>query len=310
MRRLRIAIFGGLVLSLTASGFASAADMAVKAPPVPAIEPPTWDGLYVGVNAGYSVGHDPFTEKAVFGVGPNTMVATPQGGLFGAQAGYNWQRGNIVLGVEGDVQWTGQRSTTCGVTCLENYFGEFDSGTVTHKLSWFSTARARIGYANGNYFFYGTGGGAWGGLKETIQPESELVQFSPLNYNAVLDGWVGGVGLEVLLGGHWSAKFEYLHVVLGKLMTTGNMAEPDVTTAAVRDDIVRFGVNYRFTDGKAVAAMGAPWSGMPFADGRVEIGAGGTQLLDRNLRRSQCRLRVRQRQAQSDICAIQRLPRV
>ncbi len=273
MRRFRVAIFGGLVLSLAAGGVAFAADMAVKAPPPPIVAPPTWDGLYSGINGGYSVGHDPFTQTD-FGFGPDTMIATPQGALFGAQAGYNWQRGNIVLGVEGDAQWTGQQSTTCGVTCLQNYLGEYDSVTVSQKLLWLLTARTRVGYANGNYFLYVTGGGAWGGLKETIQPQSELAAFIPLNYNAVLDGWVGGAGLEIMLGGHWSAKVEYLHVDLGRLTTTGTVpmscigagcAGPisDATTASVRDDIVRFGVNYRFADGAAVAATGAAWGAPP-----------------------------------------------
>jgi opacity protein-like surface antigen len=147
-RALRTLFVGFFALSFV-SGFALAADMAVKAPPAP-VAPPTWDGLYVGLNGGYSVGHDSFVQTD-FGIGPFGMVTTPQGGLFGAQAGYNWQRGNVVVGLEGDVQWTGQQSTTCGVTCLENYNGEYDSVRISQRLSWFSTARARIGYADGNY---------------------------------------------------------------------------------------------------------------------------------------------------------------
>ncbi len=269
-RALRTLLVGFFALSF-ASGFASAADMAVKAPPAP-VALPTWDGLYVGLNGGYSVGHDPFVQTD-FGVGPNTMVATPQGGLFGAQAGYNWQRGNVVLGLEGDVQWTGQQSTTCGVTCLENYFAEYDSVRISQRLSWFATARARLGYADGNFLFYVTGGGAWGGLKETIQPLSELGPLVPLNYSAVLDGWTAGFGLEVLLGGRWTGKIEYLHVDLGKWTTAGTAPLAcnglggcigpvnDATTATVRDDIIRVGFNYRLSDG-AAAATGA-WGMAP-----------------------------------------------
>jgi outer membrane immunogenic protein len=258
MRKITI-IFAALALS----GPAFAADMAVKAPPPPVV--PTWDGIYVGLNGGYSVGHDPYIQSDFVGIGPARMITTPQGGLFGAQAGYNWQHGNVVLGVEGDAQWTSQKSSTCGVTCLENYFAEFDAVSIHQKLSWFSTARARLGYADGNFLFYVTGGGAWGGVKETIQDAVETVPFVPLNFSSTLAGWVGGIGLEVLLGGPWSAKIEYLHLDLGKWTAAGVTPAAcgpavcsgpftDVTTTAVRDDIVRFGVNYRLNGAPAAAS--------------------------------------------------------
>ena len=52
---------------------------------------------------------------------PSTPRVTPKGGLFGGQAGYNYQAGNIVVGVEGDIQWSGEHDTAgCGLDCFAN----------------------------------------------------------------------------------------------------------------------------------------------------------------------------------------------
>ncbi len=52
-----------------------------------------WSGLYAGVNGGY-------------GWSANTDNLDPAGGFGGGQIGYNFQRGNIVFGVEADTATT------------------------------------------------------------------------------------------------------------------------------------------------------------------------------------------------------------
>ncbi len=92
---------------------ALAADMAVKAPPPPAVAYYDWTGFYLGANAGYSIGRDPNTVSAISGI---TVVdnekfgLSPAGWLAGGQLGYNWQIHNLVLGVEADWQWTNQKT--------------------------------------------------------------------------------------------------------------------------------------------------------------------------------------------------------
>jgi hypothetical protein len=55
MSRRAISIVSGAIFSFGASGFAFAADMAVKAPPKPTAPAPvySWTGCYVGVSGGY-----------------------------------------------------------------------------------------------------------------------------------------------------------------------------------------------------------------------------------------------------------------
>jgi outer membrane immunogenic protein len=72
-------------------------------------------------------------------------------------------------------------------------------------------------------------------------------------------GWVGGFGIEGAFGlGNWTWKAEYLHMDLGSI-GGGAFSVPatapcdpcgtpvvNFNTTRFTDDIVRFGVNYRF----------------------------------------------------------------
>ena len=75
---------------LAVIGVASAADLPTKkgAPPAPtAVAPFNWSGLYAGINAGITA--------------PNSSLNNSvYGGLIGVDAGYNYQYGPYVLGVE------------------------------------------------------------------------------------------------------------------------------------------------------------------------------------------------------------------
>ena len=260
-----------------------------KAPPVNVW---TWGGFYGGINAGYSLGNDPFSQTdGNFGQ-PNgpvlespllNSVASPAGAVFGGQVGYNWQFDHIVLGLEGDLQWTGQNNTSCSIDCIENSFGEIAAETVTHQLTWFGTVRARAGWTNGENLFYVTGGPAFGGLRQTVAFLTDVV---PAGFSSTTDttsaGWAAGVGIETRLWGNWTWKAEYLHVQLAgssaftnipALCTPGGgncVGSFSTSTAALslRDEIVRVGLNYHFgaQPGPAAALSPAPpapvtWTG-------------------------------------------------
>jgi outer membrane immunogenic protein len=91
--------------ALLAAQSAGAADLSVaplyKAPPAPpSLLTPAynWTGLYFGVNGGGGWGRSWWSGNAT---GVNVS-----GGLIGGTVGYNWQTSNVVLGVEGDVDWS------------------------------------------------------------------------------------------------------------------------------------------------------------------------------------------------------------
>jgi len=95
---------------------ANAADMPVKAqayqpPPPPAVY--NWTGFYTGLNVGAAWGsYDPETLTNGFLGGSTAIVNAagaqslkPLGFIGGTQAGYNWQWGPLVAGIETDIDY-------------------------------------------------------------------------------------------------------------------------------------------------------------------------------------------------------------
>jgi len=164
-----------------------------------------WTGPYVGANLGYQ-----------WGQAGNTPTS-PSGFIGGVQAGYNFQNGPWVFGVEGDIQASGADDTV---------------GPWKFSNPWFGTARGRVGYAFDNVLFYGTAGLALGELR------AETFGWGESHTTA---GWTVGVGGEVGLTQNWTAKIEYLHLDLSSSRFAVTGVSNDFTSS-----IVRAGVNYRF----------------------------------------------------------------
>ena len=70
-----------------------------------------WTGFYVGINGGGAWGNSQWDGLNKFDV---------SGGMIGGTIGYNWQVGQIVVGAEGDIDWSGVKGNTgvlCGASC-------------------------------------------------------------------------------------------------------------------------------------------------------------------------------------------------
>ena len=227
MKRLLLATCCALLVS---AGTALGADLprpAYKAPPLAPeyIAPFTWSGFYLGINGGYGWGDADISNSSASFTTDNT-----DGWLIGATAGYNYQMGQFVLGVEGDIDYAlikGNATNT--VTC--------GAGSCEVKNSWFATARARLGYAWDRWMPYVTGGAAFAGVKVTPSGGSSSTDTTT--------GWTAGAGIEYAFLTGWSAKLEYLYADLGT-------ATCDAATCGLETDIkpkiniVRAGLNYHF----------------------------------------------------------------
>ena len=152
--------------------------------------PYSWSGPYVGAEGGGGWGHSGQSDSGLPPSPPPPPPPPPgpvtrlldvgsgsfgvSGGTVGGTAGYNWQTGPWVLGVEGDYSWaniTGS-SATCG------FAPPHGCGTA---LESFGTLRGRFGYAmgyRGTWLPYVTGGLAVGELHawDALTPASERVQ--------------------------------------------------------------------------------------------------------------------------------------
>src|SRR5450755_3264927 len=102
--------------ALTAPGLA--ADLGARTySKAPALAPVSnWSGFYVGGNLGYGWG-DGNTDFSflpspqAFGINNTTLGTRTTGITGGAQAGYNWQIGSMVTGVEADIQGSGVKGS-------------------------------------------------------------------------------------------------------------------------------------------------------------------------------------------------------
>jgi outer membrane immunogenic protein len=218
MRRILYATFGLLGLAVTS---ASAADLPRAMPPVkaPAYVPAiySWNGFYLGINGGGGFGHSDWS-----GIG-DTHVS---GGLVGVTAGYNWQSGQWVFGLEGDIDWSNIKGSFTNAAC--------PTGCET-KNTWLGTARGRIGYAFDRVLPYITGGAAFGDIKAT---QAGVGSVSDTNV-----GWTVGAGIEAAVAANWTAKIEYLYVDLGDVSCTTCIPTSNVD---FRSHVVRAGLNFRF----------------------------------------------------------------
>jgi outer membrane immunogenic protein len=217
MKKFLLAGVGVLALGIAS---ASAADiprrraLPAKAPVY--VEPPySWTGFYAGINGGYGWGRSDFSAPFTPG------AFDTSGGLVGGTLGYNYQVGQAVFGIEGDIDasWMKGSAACGGLTCET-------------KNSWLGTVRGRLGYAIGRFMPYVTGGGAFGDIKTSVTGLGSADETKA--------GWTVGGGVEAALSGPWSAKLEYLYVDLGR---GGSIAGSD---ASFHTNIVRAGINYRF----------------------------------------------------------------
>ena len=110
MRRIVFATLGLLGLAATN---AMAADLPRAMPPTraPAFVPAfySWNGFYLGINGGGAFGR---SDWSAFGGDTNVS-----GGLIGVTAGYNWQSGQWVFGLEGDIDWADIKGNFSNAAC-------------------------------------------------------------------------------------------------------------------------------------------------------------------------------------------------
>ena len=104
MKKFLLGTVGLLALGMAAP--ASAADMAVKAPPpapLPVIY--NWTGFYIGGNGGWGQSNSCLNFVDAFGFDFRDGCASRSGGVVGGQIGYRWQANQWVFGVEAQGDW-------------------------------------------------------------------------------------------------------------------------------------------------------------------------------------------------------------
>jgi outer membrane immunogenic protein len=269
---------GVAVVALTAVGAvaAQAADLPTrKEAPAPIFVPPpfTWTGFYVGVNAGgiwpsgsrnaSILDTNPATAAFVTAGFPGGLGSQSAGFIGGGQAGYNWQTGAFVLGVETDFDGStlSKKFNNIGspFAAATGLGGDFLTVNGKNSLTWLGTTRARLGFVatpDNRLMIYATGGVAYGGGNSqfSVFDATHGAIFSGTPSSSRV-GWVIGGGAEYAVTNNITIKGEYLYADLGStnFNTTQNIAAttffPGVSATgkiAWNASIFRAGVNYKF----------------------------------------------------------------
>jgi opacity protein-like surface antigen len=204
-----------------------------------------WSGGYVGATVGAAEHRARYLDIDQDWYNGSAQHRS-RGFALGAGAGYNWQNGPVVLGVEGDFSF------------LSNKNKELFSGDVYQrdKAQWLATLRGRTGLAIDSTLLYLTGGLAIADFERSWE-EFEDVDDSWPNMGKTKLGGVIGVGMERALGGGWSFKTESLIAKFGV-----NSDQNVNGYRMLMDDTVfvtRLGLNYNFGGaGEVVSSEGTP----------------------------------------------------
>ena len=235
MRTSALGLLAATAALAIAASTAHAADLPGRYSPAPAYNALpvfTWTGFYAGLNAGYgwNVGDSRYYDPA-FRNGKRSG-----GFVGGAQAGYNYQFGMFVGGLETDLQYAavGNKGASYGTTY---YPGDSDG--------FFGTIRARAGVAFDRALVYGTGGFAYGGGDNKNGCYAGTLVYCGNDDSAT--GWTLGGGVEYGVTNNVTVKVEGLYVNLDRagddsLFQTGIYNNRDDLELGV----VRGGLNYKF----------------------------------------------------------------
>ena len=271
-------------------------------------EPPAynWTGAYVGFNAGAALGTydtsktttpsptylaDPANVAAVNAAGQQQINRL--GFTGGVQAGYNWQFGRALVGIEADLNYLHMGgATTSGAVRYPNSTGFILFGPPVSPINqfivysyadadWLLTLRPRAGIAANNWLFYATGGLALTYLKgELLFADGNAVLGSTgATQEADAKGWTAGYivggGLETAISDRLRLKAEYSFVDFPNIQpheTTNNLATffgpPTSQTFSqsmkLQMHLFRLGLNYSFSGTNSNASGADAWASLPY----------------------------------------------
>jgi outer membrane immunogenic protein len=231
----------------------------------------SWTGFYFGGNVGYASGSSAIRGTETVPTPPFLAIdsaavsaaASPKlnsdGFTGGAQAGYNWQAGSAVFGVEADIDAFHIRGRTTGTFAFPSTLPggpigpptAFFTSTSSVSTDWLFTGRGRLGWAADNWMLYATGGVA----VTNVNVNQSIGLIAPFVFNATTSstrvGYTVGGGFEYAMDRNWSVKGEYLYVDFGTLNGVGVLTPAFAgftytNSTHLTANIARAGLNYHF----------------------------------------------------------------
>jgi outer membrane immunogenic protein len=222
----------------------------------------SWTGFYGGVHVGAGWGTTESTLTGASAPGLGAVAFTfpfsqnsRSGFLGGVQAGYNWQSGWAVFGVQGDFAGADINGTAPCVVFL----------SCTTQSDWLATVSGRIGaVVLDRGLIYAKGGVAWLNSTHSVSAPAllggggGLTQITSAESTAW--GWLVGLGTEWMITRNWTAFIEYNYIEFDTRNEAFNIAFAGVPAFTINADlknklsVAKVGVNYKFDWGAPVAA--------------------------------------------------------
>jgi outer membrane immunogenic protein len=218
----------------------------------PALATPVydWSGFYVGAFGGGGWGNHNVNNA----LGPNTSFANytanypSQGGMGGGEAGYNFQSGSVVVGIEATGFWSninGSDAVAVGQGLFANV-----AAVDADSLRWGGTLRARGGVTVDRLMLFFTGGWAFGDIAHTNTAVGLPAIQDQFTVHA--NGLVAGGGIAYALTNNLIGKVEYSYYnfngynrpAVGGTGLTSNGQLPYTTESTY--SVITVGLDYKF----------------------------------------------------------------
>jgi outer membrane immunogenic protein len=173
-----------------------------------------------------------------------------RGATYGVQGGYNFQRCNIVIGIEGDWSWMdGDNSSHITIP----FFGP---EVAKSQLNDLGSVRGRAGVVVGDTLLYATAGWAWANAKYTFSDPflPATVHFKTEDSGITL---LFGAGTEFQLRPGILLRAEYLHYAFDRdAFRQEIFSGPGNASFRLGDvDTVRLGLSFKFDHDRYVTPV-------------------------------------------------------
>jgi outer membrane immunogenic protein len=187
-----------------------------------------FSGPYLGASIGAG------TAKTIWSSADfNTFETGGRSAIGGLQAGYNWQMGSALLGIEGDYMFGRLKGDT---NCPN------PASTCASSTDRLGSLRARAGWVVAPpIMLYFTAGLAWGNTNLASTSASASNSFTHSS-----TGYALGGGAEFFLNDKWTLKAEYLRYNLGTIHASATDFGGSGIDFKPRADTFKLGLNFKF----------------------------------------------------------------
>ena len=257
-----------VLLSFASLGSATAADMpTLKGAQAPPTSPGAgWSGSYLGWFGAVSWA-DP---AGAYAISSASLAAAPptipvldaagsrplslNGGGLGIDAGENWRVNRLfVVGVEGDLAWTGLKGAQLVTGTVPNLGVPFHMAQNS-RIDWESSLRLRAGITPVDpMLLYVTAGPKLAHVRYTSSYADAASEAESPSSSGFSAGWALGAGAAWAVDANWTIKTEYIYSQIAAAKGAGSYALTDGTIAdvvhssgALKENSVRVGLDYRF----------------------------------------------------------------